>query len=129
MDYKGRLEQFQQVLASSADVAFFPISADLQYLTGIPRDMPNFGAVLHPGAWLEGAKGLWAVYAPGMSSRGDWLYAVDHGDRLMIRMGCWWGTLAEARERVIAAKGSDAAYLLYLAAVEADWQRQKETPA
>src|SRR5262249_47602312 len=35
--------------------AFLPISADLQYLSGIPRDMPNFGATLYPGRWLEGA--------------------------------------------------------------------------
>jgi Xaa-Pro dipeptidase len=38
-----------------ADLAFLPVSADLQYLAGVPRDIPNFGAVLHPGAWLEGA--------------------------------------------------------------------------
>jgi Xaa-Pro dipeptidase len=55
VDYKARLERFQQILPSSADVAFFPISADLQYLTGIQRDVPNFGALIHPGAWLEGA--------------------------------------------------------------------------
>jgi Xaa-Pro dipeptidase len=39
-----------------ADFAFLPRSADLQYLTGVPRDMPNFGAVMHPGDWVEG---LW----------------------------------------------------------------------
>ena len=51
----SRLHDFQQHLASQADVAFFPISSDLQYLTGVPRDIPNYGAVMHPGAWLEGA--------------------------------------------------------------------------
>ncbi|MEO1645616.1 MAG: Xaa-Pro peptidase family protein [Chloroflexota bacterium] len=50
-----RLASFQTLLTGKADVAFFPISADLQYLTGVPRDIPNFGAVMHPGAWLEGA--------------------------------------------------------------------------
>lgn len=50
-----RLDAFQKLLVGKADVAFFPISADLQYLTGVPRDIPNFGAVMHPGAWLEGA--------------------------------------------------------------------------
>lgn len=40
---------------ASIDVVFLPISADLQYLTGIPRDMPNYGAVLYPGRWMEGA--------------------------------------------------------------------------
>jgi Xaa-Pro aminopeptidase len=42
-------------LGAEADLAYLPISSDLQYLTGVPRDIPNFGAVLHPGAWLEGA--------------------------------------------------------------------------
>lgn len=55
MDYTSRLNVFQQALAGKADLAFFPISADLQYLTGVPREMPTFGAVLHPGAWVEGA--------------------------------------------------------------------------
>lgn len=50
-----RLNAFQKLLVGKADVAFFPISADLQYLTGVPRDIPNFGTVMHPGAWLEGA--------------------------------------------------------------------------
>lgn len=55
MQYNERLQRFQQEMASSADVAFLPFSADLAYLTGVPRDIPNFGVTLHPGAWLEGA--------------------------------------------------------------------------
>lgn len=55
MVYSERIVRFQELLGAHADIAFLPISADLQYLTGIPRDIPNFGAVLHPGAWLEGA--------------------------------------------------------------------------
>lgn len=54
MEHERRLEAFQRRLATIADLAFFPLSADLQYLTGVPRDIPNYGAVLHPGAWLEG---------------------------------------------------------------------------
>jgi len=54
MDYNQRIAQFQKKLATAADLAFFPLSADLHYLTGVPRDTPNFGAVLHPGMWLEG---------------------------------------------------------------------------
>lgn len=53
MVYEQRLRTFQHNL--QADLAFFPLSSDLQYLTGVPRDIPNFGATLHPGAWLEGA--------------------------------------------------------------------------
>lgn len=52
MDYRSRIQAFQKLV--QADLIFFPLSADLQYLTGIPRDLPNFGAVIHPGAWLEG---------------------------------------------------------------------------
>lgn len=55
MNYQQRLAAFQSHLAGQAELAFFPLSADLQYLTGVPRDIPNFGAVLHPGDWLEGA--------------------------------------------------------------------------
>src|SRR5947209_2424444 len=56
MDYTGRLQRFrQQMAAAGVNVAFLPISADLSYLTGIPRDMPNFGATLYNGRWLEGA--------------------------------------------------------------------------
>lgn len=55
MESQRRLRAFQERLAAVADLAFFPRSADLQYLTGVPRDVPNFGAVMHPGAWLEGA--------------------------------------------------------------------------
>ncbi len=50
-----RLRQFQEILSQRADLAFIPISSDLQYLTGVPRDFPNYGHVIHPGDWLEGA--------------------------------------------------------------------------
>ncbi len=56
MNHSERLSQFEQDLAPLADLAFLPISADLRYLTGVPRDLPTFGWTMHPGAWLEG---LW----------------------------------------------------------------------
>src|SRR6056297_142110 len=56
MDFEQRMEAFRDRLGDVADAAFLPVSADLQYLTGVPRDVPNYGAVLHPGAWIEG---LW----------------------------------------------------------------------
>jgi Xaa-Pro dipeptidase len=55
MSVNERLTRFQGNIESAVDLVFLPISADLQYLTGIPRDIPNFGATIHPGAWLEGA--------------------------------------------------------------------------
>ncbi len=54
--FDNRIRRFQQVLATTADAAFLSTnSSDLDYLTGVPRDIPNFGATIHPGAWLEGA--------------------------------------------------------------------------
>jgi Xaa-Pro dipeptidase len=53
--FNERIQRFQSLLGGKADVAFIPISTDLQYLTGVPRDIPNFGVTLHPGAWAEGA--------------------------------------------------------------------------
>ena len=55
MVYSERLKKFQEILGDHADVAFFPLSSDLQYLTGVPRDVPNYGHNIHPGDWLEGA--------------------------------------------------------------------------
>lgn len=55
MDYGTRIQRFQELLGNAADVAFLPVCTDLEYLVGVPRDLPNFGVTLHPGAWLEGA--------------------------------------------------------------------------
>ncbi|HLY24723.1 MAG TPA: Xaa-Pro peptidase family protein [Aggregatilineales bacterium] len=56
MDYPGRVHQLRQNMQqASIDLVFVPISADLQYLAGIPRTMPNFGLTIHNGRWLEGA--------------------------------------------------------------------------
>jgi len=54
MSSADRLQQFQELLADYAALAFFPISSDLQYLTAVPRDVPNYGHNIHPGDWLEG---------------------------------------------------------------------------
>lgn len=58
MNNVHRIDQYLTALEGEADLSFFPISADLQYLTGIPRDIPSFGAIMHPGAWVEG---LWVT--------------------------------------------------------------------
>ena len=56
MDYSTRLLNLRQAMHDQTiDLLFLPISADLQYLTGIPRDMPNFGLTMYNGRWLEGA--------------------------------------------------------------------------
>lgn len=61
-NYEARISVFKQLLSGNADVAFFPLSADLQYLAGVSREMPTFGATHHPGEWVEG---LWI--APGQA--------------------------------------------------------------
>ena len=53
--FANRMKQFQALIKDRADLVFIPISADLHYLTGVPRDIPSFGWTMHPGAWLEGA--------------------------------------------------------------------------
>jgi hypothetical protein len=52
MDYNARLQRFHQHIHDQVDLVFLPISD----LTGVPRDMPSFGAVLHPGMWLNETK-------------------------------------------------------------------------
>ena len=56
MEYLERIQRFKGAVKGEADLIFFPISADLEYLTGVSRDMPNFGAIMYPGDWIEG---LW----------------------------------------------------------------------
>lgn len=67
------------------------------------------------GADLRGAKGIACLYVPGLSSRGDHLYAVKHDETVMIKAGCWWGSLEAFKLRVIEEKGVDH---LYIAAAE-----------
>ena len=53
--YSERQRRFQSLIEGRADLVFLPMGSDLAYLTGIHRDLPNYGRVLHPGRWLEGA--------------------------------------------------------------------------
>lgn len=53
--YPQRMQRFQALIGDAADLVFLHIGTDLDYLAGIHRDTPNYGRVLHPGAWLEGA--------------------------------------------------------------------------
>lgn len=53
--YQDRMTRFRGLLPGKADLVFIPLGTDLDYLTGIHRDIPNYGRNLHPGMWLEGA--------------------------------------------------------------------------
>jgi Xaa-Pro aminopeptidase len=55
-DYNARLRAVQQKMAEqSIDLLFLQRSANLHYLTGIPREEQNFGNTMYPGEWLSGA--------------------------------------------------------------------------
>lgn len=55
-DYSARLRAVQQRLADQQiDLLFLQRSANLHYLTGIPREEQNFGNTMYPGEWLSGA--------------------------------------------------------------------------
>lgn len=56
MPYLERIHRFQEQMEDQPTLIYLPLSADLQYLTGIHRSMPTFGAIRHPGDWIEG---LW----------------------------------------------------------------------
>jgi Xaa-Pro aminopeptidase len=55
-DYNARLRAVQQKMAEQKiDLLFLQRSANLHYLTGIPREEQNFGNTMYPGEWLSGA--------------------------------------------------------------------------
>ena len=55
-DYSARLQRVQQAMgAAGIDLIFLNLAADLQYLTGIAREEPNYGNTMYPGEWLTGA--------------------------------------------------------------------------
>ena len=53
--YSQRMARFQDQMRGESDLAFVHRGTDLDYLTGLHRDLPNYGRNLHPGDWLEGA--------------------------------------------------------------------------
>ena len=56
IDYAARLQSVQACMAKhEVDLLFLSRSANLHYVTGIPRDEPNFGNTIYPGEWLTGA--------------------------------------------------------------------------
>ena len=55
-DYSTRLRAVQQkMIEQKIDLLFLQRSANLHYLTGIPREEQNFGNTMYPGEWLSGA--------------------------------------------------------------------------
>lgn len=55
-NYSDRLAAVQAAMAAQGvDLLFLQRSANLHYLTGIPREEQNFGNTMYPGEWLTGA--------------------------------------------------------------------------
>jgi Xaa-Pro aminopeptidase len=55
-DHVARRRRFDAVLEQEGvDLVWFPISADLEYLTGIHRRVPTFGEVNYTHGWATGA--------------------------------------------------------------------------
>lgn len=55
-DYQSRLVRVQQAMAAAeVDLLFLSPSANLQFLTGVAREEPNYGNTMYPGEWLTGA--------------------------------------------------------------------------
>lgn len=55
-DYNARLQRVQErMVAEGIDLLFLQRSANLHYVTGIPREEQNFGNTMYPGEWLTGA--------------------------------------------------------------------------
>ena len=76
----------------------------------------NLGLADLGGADLGGAKGIWQC-GPG-GSRGDMLYFVQHDNGLMVKCGCFWGTLAEFEAAIEKTHGDNQHGRYYRAAIQ-----------
>ena len=55
-NYSARVQAVQTKMAEQGiDLLFLSRSANLHYVTGVPREEPNFGNTIYPGEWLTGA--------------------------------------------------------------------------
>src|SRR3972149_1231261 len=70
---------------------------------------------------LSSSVGIIAVYVPGMSERGYYVYAVQHDTGIMIKAGCWWGTIDAFRSRVIKEKGKNSTYIFVCDMIDQVW--------
>lgn len=56
VEYAARLGRLWEALDCAAiDALFLPPSSDLEYLTGLPRDLPSFGQTQYAHGWVAGA--------------------------------------------------------------------------
>ena len=78
-----------------------------------------FGANLYAttlqGAILRGAKSIIRFGPVGNYGRTG--YAVDHGNKIMVQLGCFWGDELTATEEITKKYGPDSSYLAIVNAV------------
>ena len=62
-EWPARRERLDGQLESEGiDAIFLPPSADLEYLTGLERDLPSFGEIIYAHNWVTGA-----FFVPGQA--------------------------------------------------------------
>jgi Xaa-Pro aminopeptidase len=55
-DYQARRDRLVDAMADGGiDLMFVPTGSDLEYLTGLERDIPTFGATAYTHGWVTGA--------------------------------------------------------------------------
>ena len=55
-EYQARRERLAERLETAGiDLVFVPPSSDLEYLTGLERDLPSFGQSSYAHGWVAGA--------------------------------------------------------------------------
>jgi Xaa-Pro aminopeptidase len=55
VNYAERLRKIRLAMEQRGiDLVFLTPSANMQYVTGIPRDRPHFGNLIYPGGWVLG---------------------------------------------------------------------------
>ena len=98
------------------------------YLSGAYLSRAYLSGAKLSGADLYGAKGIIAIGPTG--SRGDMLYAVAWPDALMVKTGCFWGTLAEFAAAVKKTHGDNPHGQMYRAiiAMLEVWYSQQPKP-
>src|SRR5690348_6032228 len=92
MNYAERLTRVRQAMEEQGiDLLFLTTSANMQYLTGIERDRPNFGNVNYPGGWvystLSGREKEPVVVAPRMVAEFDLPAEVRSAVRVLPEQG------------------------------------------
>ncbi len=90
--YAERLTRARQAMEQQGiDLLFLTPSANMQYLTGIERDRPNFGNVNYPGGWvystLIGREKEPVVVAPRMVAEFDLPAEVRSAVRVLPEQG------------------------------------------